>query len=227
MVKFASLKRLKQLLSKSKNGLNKYAKIKGKLYKKGLPLAQKALNFINKAIIQNDKSVIKNILTKVVPGGNYINMAMDIVGEVIETNMLEELSDILTKADEGKYKSPSALFNDLMKLAEKGKQTVKSSYDDVKKIKKLYDEEKALQNKTEEKPLQSEIEEKTLQTETEEKPLQTIVEEKPLQTKENIIEYEESGEESNEDDNLTEEDFNFFKKKTEADDPRKIFGKPI
>lgn len=141
MVKFGSLKQLKQLVNKSKGGLTKYAKWKGKLYKKGLPLAQKALNFINKAIIKNDKSVIKSILTKVVPGGNYINMAMDIVGEVIDSNMIGELGDILTKADNGGYSSPSELFNDLMKLAEKGKQTIKTGYNEVKEIKKLYDEE--------------------------------------------------------------------------------------
>ena len=141
MVKFGSLKPLKTLLTKGKKGLRKYYDFRTKLQKKALPLLQKGLNWINEAVIKNDNGVIRGIIEKVVPGGNYIGLAMDIVGQIIDTQMFDELAQILEKGDRGEYKNVSTFMNDLMKLAEKGKQTFKTVKPKVEDLKKKIKED--------------------------------------------------------------------------------------
>lgn len=150
MVKPGTLKQLKTLLAKGPSGLKKYYNWKNKYAPKLARMAQKGLNVVNKHILKNDKSLIKSILRDVLPGGNYIDIGMNIASKIIDTNGLEDLADIAEKAQNGEYKSGSEVISEMLKVLDKGKVIGKDAYKQIKEEKKAKNEKKQAQTNVQE-----------------------------------------------------------------------------
>lgn len=150
MVKPGTLKQLKTLLSKGPSGLKKYYNWKNKYAPKVARMAQKGLNVINKHILKNDSSLIKSILRDVLPGGNYIDIGMNIASKIIDSNGLEDLADIAEKAQKGEYKSGSQVISEMLKVLDKGKLIGKDAYKQIKEEKKAKNEKKQAQTNVQE-----------------------------------------------------------------------------